>query len=378
MVDVCAGTGDFLNLFLSGRNIETNNTLVEKSGHLAEAIKSRFGLGVNVLQNDALSARVAGLLRYADWILLNPPFRAYKNCNNYQKRKIRELGFLPDLGACIIKKVLTEARQGAVCLVVGKRIFFEGLGFKGLQEFLELEFEQLSYVTDIGKIVAGSNKAKCALLVVRKRECAVTRALRGNGFGASFGDFADVVAGPSTGDDKKFLGFGETDLVRVPRGGQFLVGSSNVQFAKIRWVPEQFRYRRSMDRQGEIGIAYGLIRNDFSTAVKPSWARFLSGTPCIFPHEGSDGHIALGLLSLKPFRILVSSSRHGLSLNPGHVKRIEIPPIWMPRIDEIRELGREVRRYVELAEVHADFGAFHSERHLKLSRELFSTVPSMS
>lgn len=370
VLDLCAGTGDFLRIFLSCQMHETRNHCVEIDSEICKVLKDNVCGAARIWHIDFFAPEVDELLAHADWILVNPPFRAYRNCTSEQKAQVRKVGFMPDLGASIIYRTLRLARNGATCLIVGKSIYFHGSGFTRLRNLISDQFSILEYIPDIGEIVEGSNKAKCALIIIKKCECQRNFSSSQDEEELSFGDFADVVAGPSTGDDSRFIGRGTFKLVRVPRGASFLNGSAESSFSPILWAPEDFRYRRSMDKQDRLGIVYGLVRNGFHTAVKPTWARFLSGTPGIFPHHGDRGLFALGLLSLGSFQEIIRSRRHGLSLNPGDIRRIVIHHEWISERGKIEELGEQVFHHIKSIEGKIRVDRFCSKLYRELSCKL--------
>ena len=371
VADICAGEGELLCEFLkSERFVIDSSTVIEIDQDLLRSayVRLREYPSVQFCLVDAFGEEISSILADADLVLCNPPYKGYRKCNENERKAIKTWGLPPynDLACAFVLHIISSASP---CTSLGFVLRTDMLAGWGYRDF-RAQIEELSTVLAVdhlsSRVMSQHGSTKCSLLVVRSHESGKKVVHNGQLKTSHFvlpessqviklldsgwirlRVIADVVSGPNTGDDARYITQeGNSQVIRLQRSSEQDQLWDEGRLEQINWNASRFVARRNLVHQGRPGLAYRLAGRSFVCSILPAGTFFLSRSPAILPRALSNLHLVTGCGLLGAWRRLVRSMVRSTNFTPGAVAEVPIPGINSEIGQRAVAVGKMARRHV--------------------------------
>ena len=363
VLDLCAGTSRLAIALMAETSstsidlelIDIDRTLLEvASTHISEHCSI---VSCNSINEDCFSPAAKLSISKADVIICNPPFKGYRKCSAIERELIlkENLSINNDLACAFVVYSIRNAKLGALLGFVIRRDMIYGRGYSRFREILERTLHIKYLDSDCGKVMSASSSTNCALVIGIKRE---TGSNEENNILSLYKEspspedwialksIANVVAGPNTGADSKFLD-GGADAVIKPQSSKLsseFWSSSRLQ--NINWSPNEFSQRRNLKYQGCEGVAYRIAGANFTCSLLPKGCYFLSRSPAILPIEIKNLDFISGLALSNIWKSYARAEIRTTNFSPGSVAELRVPYPDSKVGTMISKVGGEARNLI--------------------------------
>ena len=371
VADFCAGEGELLGAFLGSNRFTIGSaSVIDIDGDLLSAacVRLRDYPSIKFSLVDATSDEISSILAETDVVLCNPPYKGYRKCNEGERKAIKTWGLPPynDLACAFVLHLITKASPGTILGFVLRTDMVAGWGYRDFRA----QIEELSAVLAVdhlaSRVMSQHGSTRCSLLAVRRHDCwkevsqngqirrpdfivpeysRIARLLDGGWI--RLGLVADVVSGPNTGDDARYINRGgRSRVIRLQRSSEQDRLWDDDRLESIEWDASRFLARRNLKQQGRPGLAYRLAGAAFVCSILPTNTFFLSRSPAILPRVLSNLDLVTGCGLLGTWRRLVRSIVKSTNFTPGAVAEVPIPCLDSEIGKRAQAAGKLARRHI--------------------------------
>lgn len=239
---------------------------------------------IEYIKCDAFSEKAERIIKKANIILCNPPYQGFSKCSEVNKEIIRkyQFGRSLDFATAFVMQIVKKAKEGAILVFIIRRDMLFGKAYSGFVEKLNSKLDIEDVILNSGRVFGRSGSTESAILFgVRsnnpKKSIENFEINNHPKNWVKLGDIANVVSGPNTGNDKKFLDCGDEKAIRMQPSLEYNVLWSKNRLQQIHWSPKLFSNRRNIRYEGLPGVVYRLTGAKFICSVLPAGVFFCQG-----------------------------------------------------------------------------------------------------